>query len=238
MVPSTPNLVAENRRLKAELDALKQRQAPIQVDPEKGSVSVRDLKTPDFTVEKLELTSDGVQDATTLLSSLDSWVGGRRPNPRALGSLMDKTLKVQEMKLRVPYETVARSFTKIAGSALRKKGISELTVGPGDKPNEIRVRGKAKRFLTVDFEAKGTVTALSDGRARFQLHESRVGSFAMPNFVAQLGAALLAGDLMKELGTTQQGDSFVIDPSALLPPNLDAQVGSIITDKDGFIIQS
>lgn len=233
-------LQAENRRLRAQLEALRKERAPIQIDPAEGLITIDGYQTEQFTIEHLSAHSHGLKDAAVGLAQVEQWIappGHRRRTPDLNGTLAGK-IQVDELRMTVPFSAVNEMIPKLAGREMKKAGVVSLQVGKGRTANELSIKGRAEKlFLDVDFHATGRLTADHQGKPTFRLEQTRVAGLAVPNFLASFAAAVLSGESMKDLGIKQRGSEFTIDPNKMLPPNIDSPVTTIGIADEGFLIE-
>ena len=239
IVPTRQDLLAENQKLKAQLRALQEKQAPVRVDPAKGQVTIKNYKPDTFTINHMTAHSAGITDLASGLSQVDKWVrpgyGSQLPD---LNHGLAGKIEVESLRMTVPYETVNKMIPKLAGRQMSQLGVSEMSLSKGEGPGEIAIQGRARKFLVdVGFQASGRLRINAQGQPAFSLSQTRVAGMAMPNFLATLGAAVLAGPEMKELGVKQFGSEFTIDPSKLLPPNIQPNLTTVRVDEEGFVIE-
>lgn len=240
MEPTRQALLAENERLKAQLKAMQQRQAPIMVDPAKGTVTIENYHTDTFTINHMSAHSAGITDMASALAQVEKWVqpGGRSPSLPDLNRGLQGNIEVESLQMTVPFEAMNKMIPKIAGRQMENLGVSGLTLSQGKSPNEIAIKGRARKFLLdVGFEATGRVRINPQGQPAFSLSQTHLAGFAMPNFLATLATSVMAGPQMKELGVKQFGSEFTIDPSKMLPPNIKPNLNAVRVGEKGFIFE-
>lgn len=233
--PTHQTLMAENRKLKEQLAALKKEQDPISVNPAQGTVKIRNYQTDSYTIERLDLQGEGITEMTEAMSRLDRWVKPRPTFPDVGQSLRSK-ITVSDMKVALPFSTMNDLIPKISGPQLKEAGIRSISISAGERPDEIAIRGRVKKLLEVGFDATGRVSLTEAGEPRFKLEKSHVAGIPMPNFMASLATALFAGK-MAEMGVRKEGESFVLDPKKLMPKNVDAQVTSLSVNQSGLVVE-
>lgn len=231
-------LMAENRRLREQLAALREeKQAPISVDPSRGRVTITDYQTDQFKIDKLSAQSEGIKEVAQALSQVDQWVGSKTGSLPDLSPSLRSRVQVDALKISVPFETVNKAIPKIAGPQLKEAGVRSLRVGPGEKPNEVSIQGRAKKIFEVGFSAVGEMSVTPTGESKFVLKETRVGGLPMPNFLSTLATQIFAGESMREIGVTQNGSEFTMDPSKMMPSNVDMDLTDLRVDQTGFVIE-
>ena len=239
-VQSQAKLIAENRRLKARLAAMEaDRSAPISIDPEEGRVTIRGFETDQYTIDELEMTSPGIKETSSTMSQVDQWVNpdGQMQIPD-LGKELQKGISVDKLRMTVPFETVNSTLPKLAGEQLAEAGVSKVSLSAGESAGEVKITGRAKRLVSVGFEAVGEVSVTPSGQPKFRLKGSRVAGIPMPNFLTSVATAILAGDNMEEFGIQQSGDEFTMDPKKMMPANIDADLTAMTVSEDGFVLRT
>lgn len=235
---SQTSLQAENRRLRAEIAALKQKRAPISVDPAEGRIVIDDYKTPDFTVDNLEVYSPAIKDAAAAMSKLDNWIDtGTKVQKPDFNQLLQDPMTVTDMSVQVPFKTINKTIPKIAGEQLTEAGMKNVKVSAGDDPGTVKITGRVKKLLEVGFEVEGDLSVTPAGKTRFAIERSRVAGLPMPNFITSLATAIFGGQSMEEMGVEQNGNEFLMDPKTMLPPNVDTKLSGIQVSQEGFLIQ-
>lgn len=228
-------LLAENRRLKEQLAELRSEQPPIAINPAQGTVKIRNLHTDSFSIERLDAQGEAITRMADTMSQVERWVNPR-PDFSDVGSLEGR-LTVTDLKATLPFRTLNKMIPKLSGPQLREAGIQSLSFSAGDKPDEIRIRGRVRKLLEVGFEASGSLSVSKSGEAGFRLEKSRVAGIPMPDFVTGLATALFAGG-MTEMGVRKQGETFLVDPKKFIPKNIDAQVTSLSVNRSGIVVES
>ena len=230
-------LLAENKRLREQLAALRQKQAPISVDPDAGRVDIHDFKTPQYTVDRLTATSPEITAVSKEMSDLNTWIksNGALAAPQVNLNPNSK-VAVQDFQISVPYSTMNDIVPKVAGPKLEESGISDLKFSQGRRRNQISIKGKAKKLFTVGFEAQGELAVSKDGKPSFELSRAWVGGIPTPNFITTLATAIFAGSKLEKAGITQDGGTFTMDPKKALPPNVEAPISHMSVDSNGMNI--
>ena len=170
---------------------------------------------------------------------MEKWIRpGRGAELPDLNRGLAEKIEVESLQMTVPYEAVDKMIPKLAGRQMAQLGVSNLSLSKGDAPGEIAIRGRAKKFLVdVGFQATGRLRINAQGQPAFSLNQTRVAGLAMPNFLASLAAAVVAGSEMKELGVKQFGSEVIVDPSKMLPPNIKSKLTTIRVGEEGFVIE-
>lgn len=175
------------------------------------------------------------------LSQVEQWLRPKNGPPTTLPDLsrgLTQPIEVERLKVSVPFSTINTMIPKIAGPQLKEAGVRDLKIGKGRGQNEVSIRGKAKKFLLeAGFDAVGQLDINTKGQPVFSLGQVKVAGLAVPNFLASLATAVLAGSDLQELGVSQSGDDFVIDPTKMLPPNIDSKLTDLRVGEDGFIME-
>ena len=173
------------------------------------------------------------------MSQVDQWVNpdGQAQIPD-LGQELQKGISVNKLRMTVPFETVNSTLPKLAGEQLAEAGVSKISLSAGESAGEVTIKGRAKKLVSVGFEAIGEVSVTSSGRPKFRLKGSSVAGIPMPNFLTSVATAILAGDSMEEFGVQQSGDEFTMDPKKMMPANIDANLTGVSVSEDGFVIRA
>jgi len=236
--PSMQQLLQENKRLKKELAALKSEQSPISIDPNKGTIKVRDYRTDRFTVERMDAYSPGIKDAASGVAEVETWMKlGRKNTLPDLQDSLQAKVTVNDLKLTIPYRSINKILPEVAGEKLESAGVRSLLLRKGEGPNDIDIKGRVKKFIETDFSARGELQVSPTGKAKFRLKETRVAGLPMPNFLAGLAARIFAGETMREMGVSHDGQDFVLDPAKMMPENIESPLTRIRVGEEGFIIE-
>lgn len=237
IVRSQSSLLAENRRLREQLALLRDKQAPISLDPDAGRVEVNNFRTPQYTVDRLTATSPEITSVSREMSDLNTWIKSNGALAAPLLSVDPKSqVTVQDFQLSVPYETLNEIIPKVAGPKLKEQGITDLKFSRGRQSNQISVKGKAKRLFTLGFEAQGELDVSKDGKPSFELSRAWIGGIPTPNFITTLATAVFAGSALEKAGVTQDGGKFTLDPKMMLPSNVEAPISGLSATQSGMLI--
>lgn len=232
--PSYDELKLENRRLKAELEEAKAQRSPIRLDPDTDRLVVEDLTTPEYHVDRLEVSSPELGSLMDQSLSLDSFLAGGKLALPSLEQLKDAPLQVEMFKLRVPESTLNQTATRVSGEALQENGLKDVKIGVGDG-GTLTFSGQVDRFIDIPFEVSGRLGVTDDGKVRFDLQDSHVfGILPLPKLMVRLAASMTGGS-MEKIGLTQEGNSFFFDVQGLLPDNLKMQLQRI-SSQDGQLV--
>ena len=227
--------------MRAELAELRAKQAPIQIDPSEGRITIDNYQTDQFTINQLSVQSDSMKELAHDLSQIEKWIQPDANSPSLLPDLntsLAESIEVENLKITLPFKSVNTMIPKIVGRQLDEAGIKNMTIQKGRNPNEVSIQGKAKKFMIeVGFNAVGQLNVNKKGQPIFSLGQVRVAGLAVPNFFASLATAVLAGSDLQELGVKQSGEDFILDPKKMLPPNIQANLSTLRVGSDGFIIE-
>ena len=194
MEPTRQTLLAENQKLRAQLKALQEKQAPVMVDPAKGRVTIENYQTDNFTINHMTAHSAGITDLASGLSQVEKWIRpGRGSQLPDLNRGIAEKIEVESLQMTLPYRAVNRMIPKLAGRQMSQLGVSDLSLSKGDAPGEIAIRGRARKFLVdVGFQATGHLRINAQGQPAFSLDQTRVAGLAMPNFIKSQQSILSA----------------------------------------------
>lgn len=220
---------------------MQEKQAPIMVDPTEGRITIENYQTDQFTINHLSAHSEAITDMASGLAQVEKWIrppGGRSKSLPDLNRGLKEKIEVESLKMTVPFEAVNKMIPKLVGRQLKDVGVTQISVSKGENDNELAINGRARKlFVEVGFSATGILSVKPNGKPAFSLNQSRVAGFAMPNLLAGLATAVLAGGQMKELGVTQLGSEFALDPNKMLPPNIKSNLTTISIGEEGFVIE-
>lgn len=230
------DLVAENRRLKAELAQLKSQRSPISFDPDHDRISVQGLKTRDFEICCFEAKTGAVDKLLDETLSLDALLArpGELVLPK-LDALKNTPFEVEKFKLKIPGRTLSRSTQAIGGQAMRRQGMKEVQVEPlsGDR---IRLTGAVHRLIDVPFEVTGRL-GLEGNKVRFSLEKAHIfGGLPVPRLVVELFSAMTGQDL-QEMHVRQRGQDFPVDAGVFIPPNFKVGLTRIGTEAGQLVLE-
>lgn len=229
---SYAELQAENQKLKRELREARENPGGIHLDPSEQRLDVRNITTPDFTVESLSVESPSVEKVADILSS-GALAGSRgKPDLGGLKNLSNQPLRVEEMKLRIPDDTL----NDIADSQAPKDKLKGVEVEFGEG-GQFQVKGTAHKLVDIPFELAGFVDSTPEGEVRIKLGKSKLFGFVpIPKLISDM-AGSMAGKKLEKLGVRQTDDGFVVDSHKLLPKNIDLKIASVTTQNGELVVE-
>lgn len=231
----TPGLAAENFQLKKRLAALEARaSSPISANPQTGEVKIDNFQVGPLSIEKLDLTSKALSDSAAEVDKFATLEAGSLKLPE-FKKLTEKPLLVRALKAAIPLPFVNSALEQIAGAQLSKAGLSDLQIGQTDD-GLLKVTGKARKGLQLPFEVTGRLSATPEGKVKFQIARSKVGSIPMPDLVVTL-ATKLAGEKLEKAGVTAEGKEFTLDPRPHKPSNLIFQLKNLSVGDGAILIE-
>lgn len=225
-------LLAENRRLKAQIADMQASKPPITIDPKSGELQVDNLSLGSLRIEKLRLRSPGLREASSDLKDVENWLPTKE-NEAKFRELVEKPVVIDELKARIPLPFVNSILEKIAGEQMQDAGLSEVRLSQGEG-SQIRVNGRVKRGISLPFEVNGDLVGTPDGKAKFSLRSSRVAGLPMPNFLVSF-ATKFAGQSLEKAGIVVDGSDFSIDTQKTKPKQILFELKSL-TAQDGAIL--
>lgn len=232
-----PSLAAENLQLKKRVAELESRaNSPIAIDPKKGKVEVNDLAIGSLAIEKLELHSDALSGTSEKIGAELANLKLNRFKPADLKQLSREPLTVRALKASIPLPLVNSILDQVAGAELQRAGLSDIRLSQ-NKDGSLKVVGKSHKGLTLPFEANGRLSTTGDGKIKFQLENSRVGSIPMPGFLVSFATSLAEGKLRKA-GVSTDGQEFVIDPNQHKPDNIRFQLDKLSVHDGAILIEA
>lgn len=218
--PSYEQLLAENRRLKQQLEA---RQG-IQLDLQRDEVTLRGVATSEVAIDNLQVSIPGVGKAVPQLVQVSNVTNqqGKMQLP-SLASFEKFPIQVQAMQIRVPESTLNRVL-----SQRPVEGLSDLHLQVGDA-GRLQLSGYAHKVFPIPFSVSGRVSAAGGSKLRFEVEKARVAGFLpVPRLMMNLFASLASRE-MAQMNVQQEGGAFVVDSRGFLPANVSVGIDSVQT---------
>lgn len=221
--PSYDQLLAENRKLKQQLNG-------IHIDPSKDQVTLRGLQSDDLKINELQVNMPGLGKLVPDLlkvSNLSNHNGTvQMPD---LGRFAKFPMQVQTLDMSLNQKAINEVLSR-----QKVDGMSDLhlQIGEGGK---LRLSGIANKLIDVSFEVQGRVSAAGGTKMRFDLDKTRVGGWLpVPKLMTNLFASLAANEMAKMSVTQEESGAFVVDMKGYLPPNIGLTIDDVRTSP-GFI---
>ena len=227
--PSYEQLLAENNRLRQQLQ--RRPSSGMEVDFESESVTLRGLKSEEFSLQQLQVKMPGLAAAMPDLLKVHSSPGGDGFSLPELSAFSRFPMKVERLQMEIPEATLSKVL-----SSKRVEGMSDLQLRVGEG-GRITLSGVARKLIPVPFEVEGRLKA--EGSAlRFQLEKTRVAGFLpVPNLMTNFFASLASRE-MAAAHVRQVGDEYQVDLKPFLPPNLELAVDRITTRQGVLTLES
>lgn len=235
-VPRAPRktyaqLQEENRDLRERLERLREERGEVRFSAEKQLLMVDELKTPDFVVDRMTVSTPAMDQAMAMFSADTLSKNGGKPDLGGLKALGQTPVKIQELKVRVPQSTVTRLVKEHA----RHPNLKELNVTLGDQ-GSFEASGVAHKWVDLPFHVSGMMEATDDGQVRVRLKDGKVfGMVPIPKIIMGMVTSM-AGDKVDKVPMKKEGDDLLIDPSALVPNNIEFNLNSVTTHKGELIV--
>ncbi|MGE0490856.1 MAG: hypothetical protein AB7S38_16735 [Vulcanimicrobiota bacterium] len=230
--PTYDELALENAHLRGELKKAQAEAGPIRLDPAAGKLVIKGLSTPDYSVDRLKVKTEGLGDQL----ALDAFLADGRPALPPLEKYKDMAVEVEDLKARIPEATINRTATSAGAEALAKNGIQDLDIRVGEG-GRLTVSGKVDKLIDIPFELTGKLSVGDGGSLRFELEKSHIfGVVPVPKLVLGL-AASMTGSKLEKVGVRQQDNAFEFDLDGLLPPNIQMGLTNIDSRKGELIIE-
>jgi hypothetical protein len=129
----------------------------------------------------------------------------------------------------------ASDLGKLLQSHVPKDKITDLTVATSN--NQLRLSGKLKKAIPLDFEIKGPLSLTSDGM--LALHESsmKVDKLPLKGLADALGlnAASVAADGSSK-GIKAEKDQLIFDPNLLWGMSVRGKLTAVKVTNDGLLL--
>ena len=221
--PSYEQLLAENRKLKTQLNG-------IHIDPSKDQVTLRGLQGDDLKIDELQVNMPGLGKIVPefLKVSTLSNPNGSVQLPD-LGRFAKFPMQVQTLDMSVNQKAINEVLAR-----QKVDGMSGLQLEIGSQ-GRLRLSGIAKKLINVPFEVEGRVSAAGGTRMRFELDKTRIGGWLpVPKLMTNLFASLAANEMAKMRVTQEENGAFVVDMKGYLPPNIGLTIDDVRTSP-GFI---
>lgn len=232
-------LQRENARLRGEVEQLRAAAAPA-----RGTVS--------FNVEDNRLVLNGVGNQGLSIDRLQARVDGagamvkKAFDPAVLlgdhglpdlEALRHTPMVVDDARLRISQQTATGFILRTQGPLLEKEGIklADVRFLDGDR---IAVQGTVRKFINIPFDLEGRLQCTGPRTVRLDLDQVTVGGLLpVPQLVTRLLTSL-SEDALQRARVKGDGQSFEVDVSALVPPNVQADLKRIGTDKGYLVIEA
>lgn len=207
----------------------------INLDLDTGQVKIRNLQTPDLTLEQLDVRVPDAGHLVENMVSIQSLLSGKgKLALPSLESLESSPIQVEAARLRLPEETVNQALQQIGGPLLADKGIMDAAVALEDG-NRVVLTGTLDKLIDVPFRIEGRMSAAEGNQVRFSLEKTRVLGFVpVPRLVTDIFTAIASRDLEKA-NVRQQGDDFLVDVGAFLPKNVAMGLKNV-SAHDGYLM--
>lgn len=207
--PSYDQLLAENRRLKQQLNG-------IHIDPSTDQVTLRGIQAQDLRVDELQVKMPGL--GKLVPEFLDV---GALSNPKGAVQLPDLS---RFAKFPMEVQTVDMSLNQRAVNQVLSQqkvdGLKDLRLEVGSE-GRLSLKGISTKVFDVGFEVGGRVSAAGGTKLRFELEKTRVGGWLpVPKLMTNLFASLGANEMSKMNVTQEEDGAFVVDVKGFLPPNI------------------
>lgn len=216
---NSPSLVAENLQLKRRVAELeKKASSPISADPKSGEIHVDHFSIGPLNIEQLDVHSQALAVAANdVEGSLKNLKSGQL-FPCDIKQLAQKPVIVRALKAQIPIPFVNSIIDQVAGTELKKSGLSDLRLSQAES-GQLTVNGRSHKGLSLPFEVTGNLSATSDGKLKFHVKRSKLGIIPLPNALVSL-AGKFAGDQLAKAGVAADGQEFTIDPAQYKPKNV------------------
>lgn len=230
--PTYDELALENAHLRSQLKKAEADAGPIRLDPGAGKLVIKDLTTPDYSVDRLKVKTEGLGDQL----ELDAFMADGKPALPPLEKYKDMAIEVEDLKARIPEATINRTATSAGAEALAKNGIQDLDIRIGEG-GRLTVSGKVDKLIDIPFELTGKLSVGDGGALRFELEKSHIfGVVPVPKLVMGL-AASMTGSKLEKVGVRQQDNTFEFDVNSLLPPNIRMGLTNIDSRQGELILE-
>jgi len=206
----------------------------ISLDLDTGDVQIRNLKTPDLTLEELDVRVPEAGHLVENMVNIQSLLAGKgKLELPSLKSLETAPVAVEAARIKLPEETVNEALQQIGGPILAEKGIVDASIALEE--GKIVVSGTLDKLIDVPFRIEGALSAANDKQLRFSLEKTRVlGFLPVPRLVTDIFTAMASRE-MEKANVRQEGDDFLLDVGAFLPKNVAVGLKSI-SAHDGYLM--
>ena len=252
------SLTNENAKLRAELQKMKMKLAtgktssdkPVSdkpVTPAEGKIvydlsdnllKMRGVKTKDTFIDRLDVKMKGSSNIIEKMMSMATLLesGGHLPT-EVTGEFRKIPMEIQDIRMRIPEDTATRAFLTSKSKSLKQEGISNLGIS-FKNDNRIVITGTKKNVISIPFSIKGKLSVTEENQAKFEVENMKVmGFFPVPKLIQTI-AMVLSDDSMTDNSIERKGDSYYIDPSAMLPKNIKLNLTDIKTKNGELILEA
>ena len=243
-------LTDENAKLRSQLQEMKTKLQTTGAATEKTAATgsgkivwdmadnllkLRDVKTKDTVIDRLDVKIDSGGKILEKMMSMDAMLKGGGHLPTNLtADFMRTPLEVRDLRMRIPDSTATRALLSTKSESLKNEGISNLDVS-FKNDNKIVLTGTRKKLLSIPFSIEAGIGITDDNRIRIDVEKMKVmGLIPVPKLIQSV-AMVLTDESMTDKSLERKGDSYFIAPKALLPKNIKLNLKSIGT-KDGELI--
>ncbi len=244
------SLTDENAKLRAQLQEMKTKLQTTEPSTEKptstGSgkivydmadnlLKLRDVKTKDTVIDRLDVKIDGGGKVLEKMLSMGALLEGGGHLPTELtGEFRRTPMEIKDIRMRIPDSTATRAFLSTKSQELKNEGISNLDVS-FKNDNKIMLTGTRKKLLSIPFSIEAGIGITDDNRIKIDVEKMKVmGLIPVPKLIQSV-AMVLTDESMTDKSLERKGDTYFIDPKALLPKNIKLNLKSIGT-KDGELV--
>lgn len=239
------SLRAENRQLRREMAKLRTQLSEashppdtggrLEFDLEKNLLKLRNIKTQDTLIERMDLRIRDGDDVIRDMLSMDSLLAaGGALDSSALATLRTAPMEITDVAMRIPHEAATRAIEAVSSASLRKEGIKDLEVSFGDG-NRLTVKGSAKKLITVPFTVSGELSVTPEGSVKYAVDDMTVaGILPVPRLLSSLMMSL-SGDSFAAQGVRREENAFFIDASRFIPKNIHVALRSVRCE-EGFLV--
>ncbi len=221
--PSYEQLLAENRKLKSQLNG-------IHIDPSKDQVTLRGLQGDDLKINELQVNMPGLGKLVPEMLNVSTLSNpkGRVQMPE-LSRFAKFPMQVQTLDMSLNQKAINEVLAR-----RKVDGMCGLRLEIGSE-GRLRLSGIANKLIDVPFEVQGRVSSAGGTRMRFDLDKTRIGGWLpVPKLMTNLFASLAANEMSKMNVTQEEDGAFVVDVKGYLPPNIGLTIDEVRTSP-GFI---
>lgn len=206
----------------------------ISLDLDTGDVQIRNLKTPDLTLEQLDVRVPEAGHLVENMVNIQSLLAGKgKLELPSLKSLETSPIQVESARLKLPEETVNQALQGIGGPILAEKGIMDAAIALEE--GKVVLTGTLDKLIDVPFRLEGRLSAAPANQLRFSLEKAKVlGFLPVPRLVTDIFTSMASRE-MEKANVRQDGDDFLIDAGAFLPKNVAVGLKNI-TAHDGYLM--
>lgn len=215
--PSYEQLLAENRRLKQQLNG-------IHIDPNTDQVTLRGLQSQDLRIDELQVNVPGLGKVVPELLKVStlSNPSGRVQMPD-LSQFARFPMQVQSLDLSLNQKALNQVL-----SQQKVEGMSDLQLQVGEG-GRLKLTGMARKVVNVPFEVQGRISAAGGTKIRFDLDKTKIGGWLpVPKLMTNFFASLAAHE-MARMNVTQQDGAYIVDLKGFLPSNVGLTLDEVRT---------